>query len=718
MLELIVQLFNDDFGTVTLQNEPGSLDEFTITQARKEGADGFVFEFSVSLDFTKEGGRFISAVYQSEGPDGIIGVNIYSRNPNTYLNDLEYLGQLKLDNYNQKEARITTNIEPIGFERKFLNQLKRPVAMNSATSRLGVGIGAAPVTILPLAPKTIRKQAIMNGPTGRIESGFTPNFFSYIRIGSPVNRTDFEESFLGQDIWITPTNLSDDVTTDHNFVLRITESGSYTIDLSNFFFDIQIDVALNNLTRWDVDMYYQKNVDGTPQNLYSVQLEPVDFDFQEVSPDDPGRIRYSELNEIPATTNITDTFEINDEIYLWFESGVDFVGPGTDSKNISYNFREGSDITITGNTVFPQTNCNGYMVYEFLEHLVQFLTDQVDVFRSDFFGRTDTSTVYGQDGEGSLLFITNGAEIRQLENRRVFGNWEDAFQSLTSLYCLGWGFETLTDGTKILRCEQKDYFYDKTTVALEVDSISDLEFFVDTEVLYGEVLTGFPEIENINQVNAIDEFMSERTYGGPVINAAQELDIRSVYRGSGFEIESIRRLIDSTEESRLDDQNFMIAVKRAMGGGFEVELGSDFTSITGVFDPDTTYNMRISPGRNILRWKKILASTTLRSSDKVFRFASATQNYLVTSQFPGENLVGESDDVPVQDSDAIFYAEKYTLNVPLSKTRRDAINTNIRGTFKSKDWKGLEFEGFFDEIQATIAKGEGSLTLRRIYRDG
>jgi hypothetical protein len=358
------------------------------------------------------------------------------------------------------------------------------------------------------------------------------------------------------------------------------------------------------------------------------------------------------------------------------------------------------------------------MVYEFLEHLVQFLTDQVDVFRSDFFGRTDTSTVYGQDGEGSLLFITNGAEIRQLENRRVFGNWEDAFQSLTSLYCLGWGFETLTDGTKILRCEQKDYFYDKTTVALEVDSISDLEFFVDSEVLYGEVLTGFPEIENINQVNAIDEFMSERTYGGPVINAAQELDIRSVYRGSGFEIESIRRLIDSTEESRLDEQNFMIAGQRAMGGGFEVELGSDFTSITGVFDPDTTYNMRISPGRNILRWKKILASTTLRSSDKVFRFASATQNYLVTSQFPGENLVGESDDVPVQDSDAIFYAEKYTLNVPLSKTRRDAINTNIRGTFKSKDWKGLEFEGFFDEIQATIAKGEGSLTLRRIYRDG
>lgn len=717
MLELLVQLFNENFGTVTAQNEPGSLDEFTITRRRQDEASGFIFEFSVNLDFTKELASFIRSVYEAEGPDGIIGINIYSRNRNTYQNDLEYLGQLKLDNYNQTEAQVTTNVEPIGFERKFLNQLDRPVSMDSATSRLGTAIGAAPVTVLPLPPKRILNQAIMQGPIDFVNSAYIPGFYGYIRIGSSLNSNDFPGGFVDESVWIRPSDPNQNVVSDRNFTLRASVAGDYKIDISNFIFDVQVDANNNNLTALEVRLLSQVNTDGPEQQLFFRRINENEFDEETTSPQGPGQTRWIERNVQPIPAVLNRTLEVGDELYLWFEFGVDYVGAGDSLSSFGYRFPEGSSLIISSRTAFPTTNCNGYMVYEFFEHIVQFLTDQVDVFRSEFLGRTDTSTVYAQDGEGSLIFITNGAAIRQLTGRRVFGTWEDAFQSLTSLYCLGWGFETLTDGTKVLRCEPKDYFFDKNTTAFQASSVSDLEFFLETKLLYKEVLAGYPEIENINQVNGVDEYNSERTYSGPVINSDTELDIRSIYRASGFEIESLRRLIGGTEESKLDDENFLIAVKRGVSG-FEVQLGSDFTQITNIFDPDSAYNMRISPGRNILNWKKVLASTTVRNSDKVFRFAAGTLNYLVTSQLPGEEIVGESDDVLVEDSNALYYPEKYTLTTELTKAQRDAINANILGIFKATDWNGNEFEGFFEEIQANLAKQEGDLRILRVYRNG
>lgn len=720
MLELLVQLFNEEFGTVTAQNEPGSLDEFTITRKRQDEASGFIFEFSVSLDFTKELASFIRSVYEAQGPDGVIGINIYSRNRNTYTNDLEYLGQLKLDNYNQTEAQVTTNVEPIGFERKFLNQLERPVAMDSATSRGGVSIGAAQVTVLPLAPKSILNRAIMSGPSDFIVSPYIPGFYGYIRLGSPNNINDFPEGFFNQSSWIRPADTNQNAVSDRNFVLRTTQAGRYVIDVTQFTFDVVVDANTNNLTALQVDMFFQQGTTGNEISYFSQRINEPDFDEEISSPQGPGQRRWIKRNLTPTTLVpiLVLNLEAGEEIYFWFEFLVDYVGAGDSLSSIGYRFADNSVFSISANTVAPTTNCNGYMVFEFLQHIIRFLTDQVDVFRSDFFQRTDSSPAGTVDGPGSLLFITNGAAIRQLSNRRVFGSWEEAFQSVTSLYCLGWGFETLSNGTRILRCEPKDYFFDKDTVAFTADSIADLEFFLDTELLYNEVLAGYPEIENINQVNGVDEFNSERTYAGPVINATTELDIRSVYRASGFEIESLRRLIGSTDESRLDDQNFMIVVKRATGGGFEVELGSDFTQITGVFDPDSAYNMRISPGRNILNWKKVLASTTVRNSEKIFRFAAGTLNYLVTSRLPGESIIGESDDVLIDDSEAIYYAEKYTLTTELTKAQRDAVNANILGVFRANDWNGNQFEGFFQEVQANLAKQEGNLTLLRVYRDG
>lgn len=716
---LTVQLFNASAGSITLQNQPRGLDEFTITRKRGEG-DGFVFEFSINLDFNKEAAEYISAVYSSQGVDGIIAINIYAFNANTYKNEVEYQGQLQLDNYTQGETSVTTNVEPIGFQRKFLNLQDYNVALDNNTSRLNTPIGAAPVTNLSLLPKTIRRQAVLRGQGNAIESGFTPGFYSYIRFGGPGSQSDFDDTILSSSTWTTPGDINEDVITVDDYILQVNEPGPYSLDFNAINFDLYIDVSklfpslAPNLESWTVQLKYQRN-DGAPITVYDQTFGVNDFDSVIDTPDnEASRTRFIKLNQ-SASGFIVGNFDITDKIYVWFESSIDFIGQGTSLKNIAYTLREGSSFKITGDTLFPATSCNGYMVYEFLEHIVKTITDQEDVFRSEFFGRTDSTFIYPQDGEGALLFITNGVFIRQLDNRSLFASFKDAFESLNAIFCLGWGFETLENGQQILRCESKDYFYDKDITAIEVDKIEDLEFFVDTEFLYSNVICGYPEIENINQVNGVDEFNTELVFASPLTNVSQELDIRSEYRASGFEIESQRRLIDSTDESRLDDKIFVIVVKRD-GNSFAVEQGSDFASVANVLDPDTAYNVRISPARNIRRWSKILASSILRSQNKTFAFTSGEGNYLMRSQLAGESVVAENGNITLENSQALFYPEKYRMNIEYPRSRRTIVDNNIRGVFKSQDWKGGDFEGFFTEIQANIPNQSASITILRVYR--
>ena len=721
--ELTVQLFNEDFGSLTLESEPRGLDQFTITRKRGE-SDGFIYEFSINLEFNREAGRFISAVYNNEGVDGIISINIYSRNPNTYKFDIEYQGQLQLDNYTQTETTISTNVEPIGFQRKFLNLQEYNVSLDGTQSRLGTNIGAATQTTLPLAPKVIREQAVLNGPTGRIGSGFTPNFYSYIRFGGTDITSDFNQANLNIDTWVSPNDVNQNVITDDDFTLFVEQGGPYSFVFSQINFDLQIDVGtiggLANLDSWTVQLKFQRT--GSSEiTLFDLTLngppsdQPTgtgDFDEREVLSAD--RLRFTKRNLSPSSGGVFATLDAGDKVFVWFESNVNFIGPGTDSKNVSYNLREGSRFTISGNTTFPETNCTGYLVYEYLEHIVRTITDQEDVFRSEFFGRTDTSTVYAQDGEGSLLFITNGNFIRQTDNRSLFANWQDAFDSLNAIYCLGWGFETLANGQQVLRCEPKSYFYDKNTTALEVTELEQLEFFVDTSLLYSNVVVGYPELESIDQINGVDEFNTERTFVSPLTNVSQELDIRSQFRASGFEIENQRRLIESTNDSQLDDETFVIVVKRS-GGGFVVEQGNDFQNVTNVFDPDSAYNLRITPARNFRRWANILSSSILRSSNKTFAFTAGEGNYLVSSTLPGEQPVAENGDVTFTNSQALFFPEKYRMTIKYPRSSRTIVDNNIRGLFKSNDWAGGDFQGFFTEIQANIPNRSAQITILRAF---
>lgn len=716
---LKVQLINSKFGVLECNPDPDGLSDFVLELKRSKENDGVFYEFGVDLKYNKAAREFFRNVAEEFGPMGLITSNLYEYDPNKYRWDLVYSGQSRLMKYHITEDYVQTNFEQIGFERKFLNLAKRDVDIASEESVNGVALPIVNYVDLKMPSKTIRREANISGETEWIKSGFEPGFASIVRLGSPNNRTEFEDSFLGTDVWSTPTDAAETPPDTKNYIMKITEAGSYTIDFQSLVFDLYIEIGTiftvdpgSNLQSWDIRIMYQVN-DNAPMPIYSRVLTPGargtlpqppgDFDTSYVDQETDHSV-FEIYNQTTDIGTIQESYNVGDYIYIWIDSDIDFLGPGDDPKKTGYRLPiDASEVRISADTVFPETVSRVYLVYEFLESIVRQYTDQSVSFVSDFFGRTDLG--YAEDGDGALLAITNGANIREID-KTVFGNWEDVFTSLNAIFCLSWGFEKLEDGTQVVRVEKKEYFFNKDITAVSLGQVSEIskEFMEDR--YYQTIEIGYPTVENIDQINGLDEFNSIRRFSSPITETKNKLTITSEYRASGFEIESQRRLSGTTKESKLDDKNFFITLVR--DNGFRVELGSDYASITGVIDPATAYNVGIRPGVMIRNWKKVLASLTLRNSDKKLKFTYGEYNYTVTV-----DGVAENSDIELLDDDAIWYNDSYGFVSKFGKDERELIRANRYGLIKFEDWGGNECSGFILEMKNEIEKKEAEFVLLR-----
>lgn len=721
---LRIRLYSEGFGEYLIDDvDPDGLNNFEIELKRSKDADGIFYEFSIDLDFNKGARSFIKNVYDALGVDGEIKVDLFEYGANNYRFVREYTGQLRLLNLDLTETTISCNVEQIGFQRKFLNFEELDVDIASTESKNGIALENKLITI-PLAPKTIKKKAFISTEIGSnefIESGFfgaSNGFLNSIRICGDNAESDFENAFLNRDSWglgYDALGGSGDFRLSENLIIKADEAGDYLFDMSNLEFDIRIDVddvISPNLTSLHVRCYFSI-LNGNSQTPYPSPLILYDetftqLDFDSVTNPEPLKARFETYNQSLNTNTITSTLELGQEVYFWFDYAIDFEGAGDSNRNVGFRLSPNKRFELTGDTVFPETQCEGVMAHEFFEKIVQYYTDSQVAFKSDFFGRTDLG--YDEDGIGSLLFFTNGGKIRGLE-RLLFANWKDAFKSVESIFCLGWGFEEI-NGQQIVRLEPKSYFYNNSIVSVDLGNVSGLRKQVIREEYYQNVMIGYPKIEDINQINGVDEFNSKRTFNSPVEQSKGTLDLVSKYRASGFEIERQRRLSVKTDESRLDDENFIIVVKRS-GGSFVVEQGDVFESITGVFDPDTAYNVRISPARMIDNWKEILAASCVKKINPSWKFSSGTNNYEMTSKLLNEEAISERGDVVLGTIKPLYLLEKYPFEAKTIRDQRNLIRDNPNAVIQFLDWGNNKCYGFLENVKFQVENNKGVYMLRR-----
>ena len=339
-----------------------------------------------------------------------------------------------------------------------------------------------------------------------------------------------------------------------------------------------------------------------------------------------------------------------------------------------------SDLEISETVVNSvETTIDAMPVYEALEMCGRHIFDTQYPIYTEFFGRLDTpyniaGDFYLSENQLRFLSITSGLNIRgellSDENTPLTISFEKLFQSLTSMYNLGYTFETIDDFLR-LRIEEYSFFFEDS-VSLDISSrisIFDIESEVMSELAYSSLKSGYRsfDYESINgrgEYNVNNERTSKLNVDGVFDNVS---DIRADTKEiSDLLTESIKG--KGSTDSKADNSIFAFKSQRNttdpdIDWDAETDENIAVENFSSLFD-EGSLNLYITPTRNLKRQGNKIKSALIKAlSSSYLRFQTADKNQ--TLETTGEGYtVTENEDLLVNDlEDPIYRPIKHKTNV-------------------------------------------------------
>lgn len=760
-MALRFQLINETVGNVILdQADPIDINALTRTIKRSEEHEGIVYEIVFDVEFIKLGRRFLQQCYETAGGiDAVVLVNIYRRDVNARRWKLYATGQVNFNRFEITEDKIIVNIEQTGVERRVLNLMETDLDIEAISSISGTALPDQEINNIEFHSKAVLKE-YEAFPSNGIEYE-QPDVFSFHlnntgannirRDGMAIASLDFQnESVMELEEIFTPnytivdyaalgngeltgnlTDYVDKLTADKNGrfeFYRAAEAGIIDIDIrltikpSAFSRNDGGDADVcgsGSLGKLEVNAWLEKR--NSNDDVVYVQRIGTQWDTPGCGTDE--RIGSFETKEV---TKDNESVDIGDKYYVYMTYRIfsgDYQEPGLlDSEaDIWHTFAVQADeentwIRMVNKTSFTPSEVQTVFLYDAIERCVQYYTSQTDCFKSNLLGRTERG--YAEDGEGALIAITNGFWLRRMNEKSLFANLKDLIEFANSVFCVGFGFETV-DGKQIFRLERREFFYDKTTTVISLGKVYDIKRRLANKKFYNQIEVGYSGKIDIGQVNAIDEFNTIRRYSIPILNTKNTLKVATTMRVSGYQIEAQRRFASSTKDSNLDDENFAVVLVRD-GGTYKPKTNEGYAQILNVLDSETGYNYDISPGRIVKNWLKVIASSLIRSSNKIVKFAFGEVNYsMATRKFTETALTYENGDIDVSLIEPIVDNEIFEFSSPLTAEEMELIVANPYGVIEFEDRFGVKMEGFIaDEgIEHDESNNKADFKLIRVYRN-
>lgn len=758
-MALRIQFFNNKIGSKIIEiADPIGINELTQNVKRSNDNEGILFQVIFDLEFPKDGRRYLKQCFeQAGGIDAVVLTNIYELDPNLRRWRPYSYGKVNYQKFDVYEDRVVVNIEQTGFQSNVLNQIKTPVNLETLVSSQGFALPPIDTWDVLYHSKTIVKETLAK-PTDNIEYQFLDIVNVNIPndpVGGNVNRDfvvigsiDNTGKTLSEltEVFDIPfgytfafgmgpgTKLEADYLTSLNSnkgsrseQYRATEAavlkGSLKINVNN---RVTIDSP-----DADVDVCGSGNMGNAEINYWFEHRDKEDNIITIANIGRKATLPCGTLS-FPAEFfeyDLTGTsVAIGDKIYVYetFRVWGSYDQPtGLVDGNLHHNFyiqnvigpEGGTTFQFIGGTSTEATTAKTVLLHDAFERCCQYITGQVDCFKSDLLGRVERG--YAVDGAGALIGWTNGGNLRKLEDKSIFAMLQDLIDFANSLFCVGFGFETV-NGITTMRLELREFFYNKNNKVIHIGKVYNIKRTLDPKAFYSSVEYGYSSKLDIGQTNAIDEFNTARTGNIPIMNSKNVLKIATKVIAGGYQIEAARRLQFSTADGKLDDDNFAIVLIRDGMGGFRSKRDEGYAEILNVVDPATGYNYDISPARNFQYWKKFIRATLIRSSDKSVKFGSGTVNYKMATRKVGETeLLYENGNFDLTDIEPDFEPFKYTFEAPIT---RDAFRLlkqgqNPYGIIGFSDQWGTEYQTFVSDegLEHDQFKGKASFSLLHAY---
>jgi hypothetical protein len=447
---------------------------------------------------------------------------------------------------------------------------------------------------------------------------------------------------------------------------------------------------------------------------------------------EPGTYTYDLADSFPIDIAQGDKFTFGFFYQIGRYNEVDFINLSQDPspEDAPTNF-----LDITALSICEDSQAFVYAVHELLSRLTESMSNKCLKLESEYYGRTDSQpTAYERDGCGSLRVLTSGLYIRRAETPSLSMSLKTALQGLRAIDNIGYALQENSAGEDVLKVEPATYFFQDVEV-IRLPLVSSALKTVNIEEVIGEIKSGYTNWEP-EAINGLDEFNSTREHRLILDNAKTVLDIlcEFVAASSVWEITRQQSFAETGAADTKYDNNIFIACM-VRDGSYYLYLHDELAVEQGgildpsnIVDPDTVYNFRISPFRNLLRWyKSIIGSYRVVDPTKKIKFVAGTGNVLASGYLSddcaiesqvahAENEDITSDDIrTLEDSTPLFRPENITFEYPLSLNDFLTIRANPYGYISYQCGTGEWLKGYIRKVSYRIGRGNSTIELRSKY---
>lgn len=374
------------------------------------------------------------------------------------------------------------------------------------------------------------------------------------------------------------------------------------------------------------------------------------------------------------------------------------------------------------------------MANEAFGKIVQSITDNVVLCRSDFFARKDSIPFNTPSPQcDANTFLTNGFQIRgfptgkytlpvvdtpcytenEFFDRGWFLSLNELFDNLNAIFNLGAGFIETRTGFRFI-VEAKEYFYQDSVVLDlgEIDAYNcDLTAPYDTRFVFNRIDGGYNNWA-AQTINGLSEINAKRSWTTRLSSIKGELNIASDFIASGYTFEVTRRenFIDTgNQDTDFDDNTFVIfcesETKETPENYLAVPQIGVNAPFTGVLQPTQTLNFHLSPSANLRRWINFAAiGLEPQDTGTAFTFEAGQANYqaVATDAVSCNILATRAESGPVKfgegRQDPFISPRLAKFNFPITFAQYNQIKANPYGKIKFIA-NGEIFEGWVLSLQ-------------------
>lgn len=728
-------LNSDLLGPRVLATDPTGWNSLGVNLTRDPKTHGLSVAYTVQLGFVKDGRAYLARAYAAAGIEADVRLLVEQLDPNTFSWLPYYAGRVNLTSAEFSRLTVKANVENQDFTQKFLNRDTVAVDLFGTTTVGGSVAPAAPVTSVALHSRTIIKRfdgsvlpaapALELGP-GLVFDDFSRSqtfYFGYSTIASnEIGLQQIAGGFVSGDAYsAVPIFVSPD-------------SGQYVVEFGGLV-DIQVQTTAASVgpqgTFEKVDVKFHYRLNGDPTTA-------VVLDSQAGSVGEGGRAGWYKHRFTIAPTTYTHQLKPGDKIFLYAEVYVhEITGTGGGYLfNVKAVEQPGTYLRIGAQTQTAPTPCAGLLLYEALDRMCQALTDTPDAFRSTYFGRTDCRRPQGTDGPGALTMLTGGFQVRGFPllsdppplapatdaRKSLFATWRELWDSISAIYGLGWAVES-AGGQSWIRVEPLAYWYPATVVLdLTLDTperpagAADVTTKVLTDRHFQRLEFGYTAWQ-AEQVNGLDEANTKRQWTTPLTQVSGTYSQLSKYSTSGqlLEVTRRQRFVNSdTTDNRSDNNNFLVCLLRqpAQPTAFETERNQFFPVLSGVLDPASIYNARLTPSRNLRRHGAVVRAGLAHTTAPI-RFTFGEGNNALVTRLTSETVeVAENSPIVLADLPApLWRPESDTFTLPVTRAQLRALLAFPQGRIRYYDLQRTVREGWVLECKHDAVAQRAEFTL-------